>query len=85
MISLFKVKFNWLLYFLAIIFIKLVWTDLSWYSFIALCITLHQFLLLFYSVGAVIPVRYIAGSFMCLQMFLGPTLAFNGLDDYQTK
>ncbi|MEO8763506.1 MAG: hypothetical protein ABI416_04425, partial [Ginsengibacter sp.] len=84
MISLFKVKFNWLVYFLLILFIKLTWLDLSWFSFIALCITLHQFLLLFFAVGSVIPIRYLAGSFMCLQMLLGPTLAFNGLDAYQT-
>ncbi len=83
--TLFKVKFNWGLYVLVLISIKILWTDLSWYSFFALAITLHQFLLLFYSIGAVIPIRYLAGSFMCLQMLLGPTLAFNGLDEYQTN
>ncbi|KAA9034605.1 hypothetical protein FW778_21585 [Ginsengibacter hankyongi] len=81
--TLFRVKFNWGLYILILIFIRTVWIDLSWLSFIALAITLHQFLLLFYSVGAVIPIRYLAGAFMCLQMLLGPTLAFNGLDAYQ--
>jgi hypothetical protein len=83
--TLFSVKFNWGLYFLLLIFIKLTWLDLSWMSYVALAITLHQFLLLFYSAGAVIPIRYLAGSFMCLQMLLGPTLAFNGLDAYQTN
>ena len=83
--TLFKVKFNWALYFGILIFINLVWVDLSWYSFIALAITLHQFLLLFYSVGAVIPIRYLAGSFMCLQMLIGPTLAFNGFDAYAAE
>lgn len=81
--TLFKVKFDWGFYFLLLIFIKLIWMDLSWMSFIALAITIHQFLLLFYSVGTVIPIRYLAGSFMCLQMLLGPTLAYNGLDAYQ--
>jgi hypothetical protein len=83
--TLFGVKFNWGVYFLLLIFIKLTWLDLDWLSFIALAITLHQFMLLFFSVGAVIPIRYLAGSFMCLQMLLGPTLAYNGLDAYQTN
>jgi len=52
-------------------------------SYLAILITLHQFFLLFYSIGYVIPVRYLAGSLMCLQMLLGPTLAYNGLDHYQ--
>ncbi|MGN6266140.1 MAG: hypothetical protein ACTHM5_10735 [Ginsengibacter sp.] len=83
--SLFNVQFNWGFYLLALIFIRLVFYDISWFSFIALAITLHQFLLLFYSVGYIIPIRYLAGAFMCLQMLLGPTLAFNGLDAYQTN
>jgi hypothetical protein len=83
MLSLFKVKFNWGAFFLILIFIKLIWIDLSWESLLALAITIHQFLLLFYSVGAVIPIRYLLGSFMCLQMLLGPTFAYNGLDQYQ--
>ena len=81
--TLFKVKYNWGFYFLLLIFIKLIWIDLSWVSFVAIAITIHQFLLLFYSVGTVIPVRYLAGSFMCVQMLLGPALAYNGLDAYQ--
>ena len=56
---------------------------MEWTSFFALAITLHQFLLLFNSIGAVLPIRYLAGSFMCLQMLLGPTFAYNGLDQYQ--
>jgi hypothetical protein len=50
---------------------------------IAIAITLQQFLLLFYSIGTVIPVRYLAGSFMCLQMLLGPAIAYNGADAFQ--
>ncbi len=83
MYSLFKVKFNWGLYLGLIIFSRLLFPDLSWFSYIAIMISVFQFLLLFYSFGSVIPVRYLLGSFMCLQMFVGPTLAYNGLDKYQ--
>jgi hypothetical protein len=81
--TLFNVKFNWGFYIILLIFIRLMWYDMSWVSFIALAITLHQFLLLFYSVGAIIPIRYLAGAFMCLQMLLGPTIAYNGADAFQ--
>lgn len=81
--TLFNVQFNWGVYILILIFIRLFWPELSLVCFIALAITLHQFLLLFYSIGAVIPIRYLAGSFMCLQMLLGPTFAYNGADFYQ--
>jgi hypothetical protein len=81
--TLFNVKFNWGFYILGLIFIRIAWFDMSWMSFLALAITLHQFLLLFYSLGAIIPIRYLAGSFMCVQMLLGPVMAYNGLDAYQ--
>lgn len=81
--TLFNVKFNWGFYILTLIFIRLVWYDMSWISLFAIAVTLHQFLLLFYSVGAIIPIRYLAGSFMCLQMLLGPVLAYNGTDVFQ--
>lgn len=80
--TLFRVKFNWGFYFLALVVIKVLWFDVSWIGFVAIAISLHQFLLLFFSVGSVIPIRYLAGSFMCLQMLLGPTFAYNGLDAY---
>ena len=83
MYSLFKVNFNWALYIFICFFIRFTWLDLSWYGFFALCITVHQFLLLFFSIGSVLPIRYLAGAFMCLQMFVGPTFAYNGLDKYQ--
>lgn len=63
--------------------IRVLWVDISLYSFLALCITVHQFLNLFYAVGSIIPIRYLSGSFMCLQMLLGPVFAFNGLDAFQ--
>jgi hypothetical protein len=81
--TLFNVKFNWGVYLLSLIFIKMLWPDMSWWSLGALAISIQQFLLLFFSIGAIIPIRYIAGTFMCLQMLIGPTFAYNGLDQYQ--
>jgi hypothetical protein len=81
--SLFKVKFNWGLYLGLLIFSRLLFPEISWYSYTAMMISAFQFLLLFHSFGSVIPVRYLLGAFMCLQMFVGPALAYNGLDQYQ--
>jgi hypothetical protein len=81
--SLLKAKFDWGVYLLVAIAIRVLFFNISWPSYLAVLITLHQFLLLFYSIGYVIPIRYLAGSMMCLQMLLGPTLAYNGLDVYQ--
>ncbi len=81
--SLLKAKIDWGIYLLAAMIIRLMFFDISWFSYIAILISLHQFFLLFYSIGYVIPVRYLAGSMMCLQMLVGPTLAYNGLDQYQ--
>ena len=81
--SLFKVRVNWSVLLGAAIFILLLNPDMSWYSFLAILISLHQLLLLFYSINTVIPIRYLAGTLMCLQMFIGPALAYNGLDQYQ--
>jgi hypothetical protein len=82
--SLFNARFNWFLYLGILFVLRVLWVDISWFSFFALCITLHQFMLLFISIGYVLPIRYILGAFMCLQMLLGPTFAFNGLDAYQS-
>ena len=46
-------------------------------------ISLYEFILLFSSIRFIIPTRYLLGSFMCIQFFIGPTLAYNGLDQYQ--
>lgn len=81
--SLFNVKFNWPMYLLIGIIIRLIFIGISWYSYFAVMITIYQFLLLFNAIGHVIPVRYLLGSFMCLQFFVGATLAYNGLDQYQ--
>ena len=74
---------DWGVFLIAAIGIRVVFFQMSWMSYLAILITLHQFFLLFYSIGYVIPIRYLAGSLMCLQMLLGPTLAYNGLDQYQ--
>lgn len=81
--SLFKVKFPRLFFFGAAFVIFILFPGISIYSYIAIIITLYQFLLLFSSIGYVIPIRYLFGAFMCLQMLLGPTLAYNGLDKFQ--
>ncbi|RZL04802.1 MAG: hypothetical protein EOO89_27615, partial [Pedobacter sp.] len=83
MISLVKAKFNWGAYLFLLILIRIGWIDLDWFGFTALAITLHQFMILFYAIGFVVPIRYLFGAFMCLQMLLGPTFAYNGLDAYQ--
>ena len=83
MYSLFSVKFNYFLFFgLAILFL-LVFPTLKWYMYIAIFISLHQFMLLFKSIGSILPIRYLLGAFMCLQMYIGPTLAYSGLDEFQ--
>lgn len=83
MYTLFKVNINWGAYFICAITILILFPSLSWFSFFALLIALHQFFLLFFSMNSVIPIRYLLGSFMCLQMFIGPVFAYNGLDQYQ--
>ena len=82
--TLFNVKYNPNLLLGIALLIFLLFPELKWYSFIALIITLHQFFLLFYSIGHIIPIRYLFGSLMCLQLFLGPVLAYNGMDQFQT-
>lgn len=81
--SLFRVKFNWPAYFAIIIALRLIFLDMNWPSYFAITIALHQFILLFNSFGSVIPVRYLFGFMMCLQMLIGPTFAYNGLDRFQ--
>lgn len=55
--------------------------DISIWRFLALAIAGHQFLLLFYAYGYVIPVRYWAGAMACLQYLVGPSFAYSGLDE----
>jgi hypothetical protein len=81
--SLFNTNFNWSFYLLSGLLIRLLFFEISWLSFFAVMISLYQFTLLFNSIGYIIPVRYLLGCFMCLQFFIGPTFAYNGLDTYQ--
>lgn len=62
---------------------KVLLPGLSWYSYAAILISLRQFILLFNAVDFIVPIRYLFGAFMCLQFFIGPVLAYNGLDQYQ--
>lgn len=79
--TLFNVKINWGFFFGAAVLIVVFIPDLSIWRFLALMISVHQFMLLFYSHGYVIPVRYWAGAMMCLQMLVGSSFAYSGLDD----
>ena len=83
--NLFKtdVPIDWRIYFAIVIFFKLSFPELSIFSFLAFMISAYQFMLLFYSIGFVLPIRYLTGSLMCVQMLVGPALAYNGLDEYQ--
>jgi len=81
--SLFKAKIDWGVYIIIAIGIRIVFFNMSWLSYIAILITMHQFFLFFYALGYTIPVRYLSGAFMCMQMLLGPAMAYSGLDAYQ--
>ncbi|MEO9070117.1 MAG: hypothetical protein ABI261_03715 [Ginsengibacter sp.] len=80
--TLFNVKINWIVYILVLVGIQLIIPNISFWPFLALAIALHQFMLLFYAYGYVIPVRYWAGAMLCLQMLVGPSFAYSGLDKY---
>lgn len=69
------------MYALGLVGVILVIPDISVWRFLALAIAGHQFLLLFYSYGYVIPVRYWAGALACLQYLVGPSFAYSGLDE----
>ena len=75
-------NFNWAVFILIALFLRIAFIDLPVLAYIAILISLFQFGLLFDAIGHVIPVRYLLGSFMCLQFFIGPALAYNGLEDY---
>lgn len=69
--------------FLFFVLLKVLFFEMSLWSLFALSFSAFQFSLLFESLGKVIPVRHLFGSFMCLQMLVGPALAYNGLDQFQ--
>ena len=74
--SLLGVNINWSVFFV-LAFITFLIPGITIFSFFAILLTLHQFMLLFYSIGYIIPIRYLFGFLMCLQLLLGPTLAYN--------
>jgi len=76
-------KFNWPAYLLIGVFLKLFFYDLSLLSFVVIMLSIYQFFLLFDSIGHIIPTRHLLGMFMCVQFFIGPMFAYNGLDEYQ--
>ena len=78
-----SVKFNWLFFTGIAFIIYLLFPTISWYSYFATLITIHQFILVFNAIGSVIPIRYIFGAMMSLQLLFGPMLAYNGLDKFQ--
>ena len=81
--SLFPNKFNWSAYFLLCLFIRIVYFNISWFSFTAAICSLYVIILLFNSIGTIIPTRHLLSAFMCVQFFVGPLFAYNGLDDFQ--
>jgi hypothetical protein len=81
--TLFPDKFNWPSYLLVGIFLRLLLFSISWNSFFAIMISLYVITLLFDSISSIIPTRHLLGSFMCVQFFIGPAFAYNGIDDYQ--
>lgn len=81
--SLIYIKFNWSVFTAIAIAIYFIFPGLSWFSFFAILISLHQVTLLFNSIGFAIPVRYLFGTLICLQLLIGPMLAYNGFDKFQ--
>lgn len=49
---------------------------------LSLLLFFHQLITLVLSMGAVIPVRALIGTFFCLQLLIGPLIAYNGGDEY---
>lgn len=81
--TLFPSNYNWGVFILACLIIRLAFVDMSIWSYLAVVISIYQFSLLFNSIGHILPTRHLLGSFMCLQFFVGSTFAYNGLDRYQ--
>ena len=81
--TLFGTSFNWPAFVVAAIVIRVLFIGINWPSYFAIVLALHHFMLLFNAIGYVMPVRYLLGAFMCVQFFIGPALAYGGLDEYQ--
>lgn len=76
-------KIDWPYFFFYAILFRFIFMDIGWYSYMAFMLTSYQFCMLFISVNYLIPIRYLCGFMMCIQMLLGPAFAYNGLDEYQ--
>jgi hypothetical protein len=74
---------NWVAFITFAFVLEVLFPQISILCYIALIISIYQFILLFNAIGDIIAVRYLFGAFMCLQFFIGPSLAYNGFDDYQ--
>lgn len=72
---------NKLLLIIFALIISILYPKLSWYSYVALLVFIHQIITLFNSIGVILPVRSIFGVLMCLQMLFGPFLTYNWLND----
>jgi hypothetical protein len=78
-----KTKVNIEYFILFCIIFRFVFLDLNWLTYAAMMLSAYQFCLIFVSVNYFIPIRYLSGLMMCLQILIGPALAYNGLDIYQ--
>lgn len=81
--TLFPASFNWGIFLLVAIVLRGLFPQWSIYSYFAIVFSIYEFCLLFTSIGHILPTRYIFGLLMCVQFFVGPALAYNGLDQYQ--
>ena len=82
--SLLKGKINWSI-FIVVTGIIFLTPSLNIFAKFGLIITLHQFLLLYSSVNSILPIRYLFGFLMCIQMLFGPLLVYNWFSEYQSE
>lgn len=81
--TLFPKDFNWPIFIGLALLIRVSFGEMSYVSYFSVLLSLHHFILFFNSVGKILPVRYLLGLFMCIQFFIGPSLSYNGFDEYQ--
>lgn len=67
---------------LYMIILLLMVFGVSFTSAIALLLFFHQVIVLVYSMGNIVPVRSLIGTFFCFQLLIGPLIAYNGGDEY---
>jgi hypothetical protein len=76
-------KINHRLFLVFAILFRIALSDCSWFIYFSLLLCCYQFYLLFVSINDYMPIRFLFGSLMCLQLLLGPSFAYLGLDQYQ--